>query len=416
MLKYEKREISINGSDNIMKANSKYIASIEDGKIQIFSFENNELIKVCEKSCRIDIKNIEISKIYYNIFLTVSLGIIDLFEIKNSEENYELDNKLRIETNDEINFAKFSEYNEKILGSISEGKIIRLWNIDSIFNYVTIRSKLSIVTDLIFNKNNSLLMIQGRNMNDSCEILIYDILYNVKNIKIIKRNQKDYIYEISEKNFEKIILVNQFYIEFMDLDKKVIYKKIEINLQIKYICFYKYIQKLIIISSRIPYVIDIKNNKIESSEKNDSKIYNDFFMINKHKFYINILREYYIESFIFDLIDSEKIKPSEKASNNLFSKKFKRIFTKSDLEFTFSDISNGEIIEKSYLKIPKIEEALHNNYSLNLEQKKINVINGIKNYNNEDSANNQYIFLLKLLIQDNTNKDLLKLYLNFLKK
>ena len=415
MLKYEKREISINGSDNIMKANSKYIASIEDGKIQIFSFENNELIKVCEKSCRIDIKNIEISKIYYNIFLTVSLGIIDLFEIKNSEENYELDNKLRIETNDEINFAKFSEYNEKILGAISEGKIIKLWNIDSIFNYVTIRSKLSIVTDLIFNKNNSLLMIQGRNMNDSYEILIYDILYNVKNIKIIKRNQKDYIYEISEKNFEKIILVNQFYIEFMDLDKKVIYKKIEINLQIKYICFYKYIQKLIIISSRIPYVIDIKNNKIESSEKNDSKIYNDFFMINKHKFYINILREYYIESFIFDLTDSEKIKPSEKASNNLFSKKFKRIFTKSDLEFTFSDISNGEIIEKSYFKIPKIEEALHNNYSLNLEQKKINVINGIKNYNNEDSANNHYIFLLKLLIQDNTNKDLLKLYLNFLK-
>ena len=415
MLKYEKREISINGSDNIMKANSKYIASIEDGKIQIFSFENNELIKVCEKSCRIDIKNIEISKIYYNIFLTVSLGIIDLFEIKNSEENYELDNKLRIETNDEINFAKFSEYNEKILGSISEGKIIRLWNIDSIFNYVTIRSKLSIVTDLIFNKNNSLLMIQGRNMDDSYEILIYDILYNVKNIKIIKRNQKDYIYEISEKNFEKIILVNQFYIEFMDLDKKVIYKKIEINLQIKYICFYKYIQKLIIISSRIPYVIDIKNNKIESFEKNDSKIYNDFFLINKNKFYINILREYYIESFSFDLTDSENIKPSKKALNNLFSKKFKRIFTKSDLEFTISDISNGEIIEKSYLKIPKIEEALHNNYSLNLEQKKIKIINGIKNYNNEDSANKQYIFLLKLHIQDNTNKDLLKLYLNFLK-
>ena len=93
MIKYEKREISINGSDNIMKANSKYIVSIEDGKLQIFSFEkNNELIKVCEKSCRIEIKNIEISKIYYNIFLTVSLGIINLFEIKNSEENYELDN------------------------------------------------------------------------------------------------------------------------------------------------------------------------------------------------------------------------------------------------------------------------------------------------------------------------------------
>ena len=35
-------------------------------------------------------------------------------------------------------------------------------------------------------------------------------------------------------------------------------------------------------------------------------------------------------------------------------------------------------------------------------------------YNNDDTIYNKYIFLVKLLIQDNTNKDVLKLYLKLL--
>ena len=270
MFNYEKREINIKSkNENILKANSKYIVSSENNELKIFAFKDKELTKIYEKSCDEDIKDIEMSKIYYNIFLTISSEVIDIFQILYLDGNYKIENKLRIETNGKNNFAKFSEYNEKIIGVVSENNIIRLWNIDLTFNYVTIKTKFMDVIDLIFNESSNLLMVQGSNEDNSYEVVIYDISFGVKDIKIIKRKAEDYIYEISEKNFEKIIFVNKFNIEFMDVNNNTIYKKFELNYNIQYICYYKIIQKLIIFSSRIPHVIDIENNKIESSEKND---------------------------------------------------------------------------------------------------------------------------------------------------
>lgn len=57
---------------------------------------------------------------------------------------------------------------------------------------------------------------------------------------------------------------------------------------------------------------------------------------------------------------------------------------------------------------------MHDNYSLSLKAKKENVNKKKDDYNNNDTIYNKYIFLVKLLIQDNTNKDVLKLYLKLL--
>ena len=325
MFTYEKTNISFSSNGNIIKANSKYIVSIEDENIEIFIFENKKLIKICEKVCNSSIEKLEMSKIYYNIFLTVSYNIIDIFEILNSSKNYQIQNKLRIETNEFIKFAKFSEYNGKIIGAISDSKI-RLWNIDSTFNYITIKPEFKYVRNFIFNKNNNLLMIQTHNENNSYEILIYDISYHINVKKVIKRKQKDYIYEISEKNFEKIIFVNKSSIEFMDLINDVIYDKIELNFEkdFKYICFYKNIQILIIFSKSIPYIIDIKNKKKEISDRNESRIFDDFSKAEKNKFYINILRESYIQSFGFDFKDDKTIMSLEKEVKIYFQKNLKK--------------------------------------------------------------------------------------------
>ena len=59
---------------------------------------------------------------------------------------------------------------------------------------------------------------------------------------------------------------------------------------------------------------------------------------------------------------------------------------------------------------------MHENYKYNLETKKNNVKNGIIKYNPKESIIQRYIFLLKLLIQDNTNKTLLKHYIQLLKE
>ena len=198
MKKLERINIPIDIDDKIIKANNKYIISIDDIQINISIFQNNEIKNVFNKSFKFLHNQLELSKIYDNIFLTISGKVINIFEISESMNNYELENKLRIEAKDDIIFAKFSEHNEKIIGAVSENNVVRLWNIDSNFNFITIKPKCDFVKDFLFNKDKNLLIIQGYYLDHSYEIYVYDIKYEIKTKKTIKRKNKDYIYEISE--------------------------------------------------------------------------------------------------------------------------------------------------------------------------------------------------------------------------
>ena len=419
MLNHYKSNIDISKQGSIVRANSKYIVSINRYLIIIYIFEKNSIKKVYENKFKFKGEMLKMSKIYDNIFLIVSQGVINVFEIS-EEMNYKPENKIRIETNDRIEFTKFSEYNEKIIGAVSDYNLIRLWNIDSNFNFLTIKINCDYVEDLIFNKNKNMIMIQANHDDNTFSIYIYDFLYDLKVKKVIKRKNKDFIFEISEKNFEKIILVNQSNIEFMDLTKNnEIYDTIKLNLenQIDYVCFYKDIKKIFLFSKKSCSVIDIeKKTSIYSSTAEDLiYIFNDFYSIDNNKLNINILWLSYIETFSFELPKDYNIIVPKTKSDNLFNQKFKKIYSKNYLEFINRNIDIKDIKKKSYLEIEEIENALHKNYSLNLETKKENVKKAIKDYSSNDTIYNNYIFLIKLLIQDNTNKDLLKLYLQFLK-
>ena len=126
MICYQKSKISLGKKETIIKANSKYIISIDQQKINIFTLKNNKIEKVCDKSFDFKAQKLETNKIYNNIFLTISHGLINIFEITEKENNYELENKLRIETKDSVEFAKFSEYNEKIVGAVSNYNIMSI--------------------------------------------------------------------------------------------------------------------------------------------------------------------------------------------------------------------------------------------------------------------------------------------------
>ena len=140
MLTHEKTEISFEKKTKttVLKANSKYIVSIK---------------KVFNNLSMLINQQLEMHKIYDNVFLTVSKKDINLFEISETNNSYTLENKIRIETDSDITFAKFSECNEKIIGAVSDYNLVRLWNIDLNFNYITIKPECEIVKDLLFNKN-----------------------------------------------------------------------------------------------------------------------------------------------------------------------------------------------------------------------------------------------------------------------
>jgi len=237
MLEYNETKISFDEQIQNVKANNKYIVSIEEFYINIFIFEKNDIKKIYEQTCETRNEKLEMNKIYDNIFLIVSPGIINLFEIINENNNYRLENKLRIEAIDRISIAKFSEYNEKLIGAVSENNIVRVWSIDSNFNYINFKPKLLKNLNLFFNHNSNLLLLQGNYKDNSFGIFIYDISYGINVQNEIKRTKKDFIFEISEKNYEELILVNQSSIDFMNLKDEKIYDKIELNLSKKLIMF-----------------------------------------------------------------------------------------------------------------------------------------------------------------------------------
>ena len=185
---YGKSNILVDIYEKIVKANRKYIISIDKNIINIYIFENNKIKKVLKEKFVLVNEGLELDKIYDNIFLTISRNIINIFEISESMNNYKLKNKIRIKENDNVRLAKFSEYNEKILGSVTDYNIVRLWNIDEKFNYITIKSKCKLINNLLFNKDENLLIIQGYCGHESYEIYTYDISYEIKVKKQLKRD------------------------------------------------------------------------------------------------------------------------------------------------------------------------------------------------------------------------------------
>ena len=163
------------------------------------------------------------------------------------------------------------------------------------------------------------------------------------------------------------MLVNQEYIKFMDLTNDEIDVEIKLNLkkQIDYVYFYKSIQLLFLFYEDNSNIIYIRKKQIiYSINDNFTIIYSNFLRKENKKLYIKIITNSYIHSFIIKLIKECDDISFKKESDNLFSKKFKKIYTKSYLDFANIIIQKDDLKKNKYLEIPEIENALHDNYSL----------------------------------------------------
>ena len=435
MQTYEKKkfnllkEIDELEEETILTGNSKYIILINYNQIIIYSIEQNNINKVYNKKYDFDINKINMNKIYENIFLITSDDACIIFEISKTNTNYTCEEKVKIITKDLINFAIFSDYNEKIIGTVSNKKIIRIWDIDSNFNNITIKPECVLVENLIFNHNKNLIIAQLFNKDTFYIIYIYNILYGINIEKIIKRNNREFIFEVSDSNFDQLLFVNKKkkYIELMDFkDKENKGNKISLDLKendeivkIKNVFFYKNFQLLFIFYKSNFVVFHIKSmKKLYEGENPSGNIITKYCLKDNNAIYIFFVYKSSIISFKYkcDKINISNIEIPKINSNKLFPKKYKNIYSKPNFDFYNSLIDKDKIKKKYYLDIEEIKNEFHKNYGLSLEKKKENVRNKIKEYNENDSINNKYLFLIELLIQDNTNADLLKIYLKFLKE
>ena len=194
----------------------------------------------------------------------------------------------------------------------------------------------------------------------------------------------DSFYDKKNKILE---IISKVEILFYDFKSNIFIFKIGLNMQLDAVIFVNYIIK------------DIdKNNNIPN--------FANFLLINKEK--INIYSFYSNNLYSANILKDN--------NDNFFSNKLKTIYEKPYLDFFNAKIIDEEIYKKKYFEIKSISEQLKKNYKFSLEQKKENVIREFPNFNEKDDIYSQYINLIKLVIQDNTNKELILKYLKFLEK
>jgi len=415
-------DILANYVNHTLDINYKYIIQlINNSEIKVSIININQHISASDKFGYYQF--IEFSPIYEQIFLTISLYNIKIWEI--DEEKKLIVNKITIyfpDRTDQILFAKFSPINEKILFSVSSNNIIQIWNLEKIFNAYeldNINHKLNI-KDIVFSLEEN---IVGFLYSE------FIIIYNIKLKQIITKEKAKYRY-FNFLNSEEVIIIYNKKISIISIENKktrtekiefiegkIIKYNIDNNLNLLYI-FSNYI-----------YIVDLDNkNSFQLLDKIEININSNFSQMKILKleynnivcidFLISRANTIYFYSAYLNKINNISINliPTVKNSKYFWINKVKRLYRKCELNFENKIIEPTEIYKKKYLDNRYITQKVKENYKINLDKKKENVFIELKNYKAKDTITDEYFHLLEFIIQDNTNKDLIIKYLQFLKK
>ena len=399
------------------KTNFKYLIRCitEKNEIEVLNIEKNEYI--CNYSDNNYNLKIELSPFYYDIFLTVAIKEIKIWkilekEIKNQTSIY-LDND-----KENFTFAKFSPIDEKIIITISENFSIKIWDLEKIFYIHEINCIRKTIQNIIFCPSNE--SILG--------------FYNIQNLYIYDINSKKIIYNIRKSqllysNFigsDKLIVIDENNIEINNYKKGLVLNKITNNYGFSNRYFYK--DELLYVLHNHLTIINLNNDEINIFKEYTNSKYNNLnnvmFIENRYKNeksnFLNILNYNNKKGIILSLninhSQAESTKNELKKNSNYFIKQNKqRLYLESELSFNRIEINENEIYLKNYFKNKEINDILINNFNIDLKQKKLNVENNLNNYKLKNTLEKEYFQLISLLIQDNTNKELIKKYLLFLK-
>lgn len=226
-------------------------------------------------------------------------------------------------------------------------------------------------------------------------------------------------------NDELVIIKNDNNILIVKNDKIIFSEKLNSNKTIYEICYNNINSTMLLIY--VDEIIGIKFNKIY----NFSILFNfkldktlPFFINNN---YFELKEEFTLYGIRFPYITSYSIINNQNQHNNneINLKNDKDNFIKnimkniSDISLLISTNNNSEKIllkNKKYFEIDEIKSELNIIKTRNLLLRKEEVEKKIKEFKSIKGIKEQYIFLVKLLINDNTNKELLLIYLNFIKK
>lgn len=355
-----------------------------------------------------------------NIFLVCN-GKVEIYKINDDCDRSEKICEIKDHSN-EIIYASFNPI-ENLVGTISENNIIKIFDMYS----GDIKSSKVLGVGIL---RNIIEWQKGKIMyafND--EIFIYDY-YNNKIINKINQLENNEYFKFFDNN--NIILTNKD-----SKDKKIytkiisIVEKVENNIfekkGINYSLFLQNLNYLILIDDFNITILEINNNFILQTKdiisiKNDNNFkFDHVFDYSYSKVSNNkiLLELYYYDCKLDDVKKFSVNIPMEKniQDNILDINKLKnKIKDFNELNLNSIEAKSLRNYKKKYYKIEAIKDELKKIENDNLLERSRYVERNIKNVNDIKDIKDKYIEILKLLIRDNTNKDLINIYLSFIQE
>ena len=416
---YNLKAFSLLKRPNEVKFNRKFILILKDQIIYIYNYESKSMLKgYIEPGKAINYFDFHCNN--ENIFyICVEYNAI-IYEIANQKNN-----KLcEIEGHfSNIIYATFNPYKPNLFLTASKNNTIKIYDITNTLTMNLISLDISLDKDIIwdFNKIGFL--------TDENKVITYFDYMNFDKKKI-----KKYITCYIENfhflnNDDSLIVITNDNIEFVENNIKI--KNYKLNTKDDIVSTFYLREKEILI---IIYQIEIKgfsiNNKYEFKEIfkfNQSMnyyIYNPIYinenLLNKNE--ICAIYQFNNRKIISFSIFDKSIKQDDNKIENNFEKINIKEIKKNicDIPLIISCNNNDDYSrncpkDKNYFNIVEIQNELESIKFRNLLERKKKVEEDINKFDDKDDIEKQYIFLLTLLINDNTNIYLLEKYLSFLK-
>ena len=416
----ESKKFESEGDFQIVKANDKYLITSLSNYIDIYDLNKNLDIKykksIISKQSQ-DITNLDFNPDYPELFLSShSDGNIKIWNINDLENNSNKEFSI-IKAHDTA--VKNSLFNP-IYGNIvisSDLQNIKLWDLTKYIYSQTILNQKNI-TNLQWDPTGE---YYGY-INNDIELLIREKNNNEKIISI-KENLKNFLF----KSHHEIFTFSENSIKLWDIrDTQKVLKEnlvdIKRSTKILYNINYDYFY---FITCNLIKIFDIDKFNVVYT-KIDKNIFgqkpillNDSFIKNKE--ISNILDLISGDSTIIKVIQKKENKKSNSPIIKTNSKDYFHNIAyvisdyKNIFKFEENNIYDLKLKIKKYFMIPEIKQELIRLNNETIFERREYVEKELIQKKKFRNINEQYLYYLKLLIRDNTNKLLIKEYLKFLK-
>ena len=385
--------------------NNSFIVLVSDEFINIYLIDDpNNIKKIVLEEV---VSSAKMHPFYKTIFLTLSENEIKIWEISKSPKEC----KLRVNIKGHTKNIKGADFckdlkNDKLLASYSSDYTIKIWNLDKAFCINNIST-----TELVFKIELFSKYLYYREKGNNI------ILYDNRNLEEIKKNHfENKIIDFAVIKEKEIIILNENSILIYNFKKDTKQIKLTLNSSCRQMIYDNMLEIIYIFSQDYIYVIN-RNYKLFFSDKiKNSRI----ILLDNRINHQSICANFLIDSSEFynfeskELYDDKKIVSLKEPQNKFWENCIPNISDIINISWDQNIIDEKERLSKKYLNIDEIKSELDNNYKINLDQKKKDVEQELNNYSKKNDFKEEYILLLKMVIKDNTNKHLIKKYLQFI--